>query len=186
VKKEESQIDLPESSSLPKGLVGPASTVMVKLNGQECQALLDTGSQVTILFDNWFSRNPPDVPIHPLTGLSIWGLSLHPVTPIRAKGVEHQIRLRDNKPFREHSRCIAPADIEDYTTPRIDDAMDCLVGSKWFSVLDLCSGYYQIAMVEEDKEKMAFICPLGFFQFERMLQGITGAPATFRRLMEKA
>ncbi len=43
-----------------------------------------------------------------------------------------------------------------------------------------------IPMAEEDKEKTAFICPLGFFQFERMPQGITGAPATFQRLMEKA
>ncbi|RXN34850.1 Retrovirus-related Pol polyprotein from transposon 297 [Labeo rohita] len=75
---------------------------------------------------------------------------------------------------------------DQYTTPRIDDALDCLAGSKWFSVLDLRSGYYQIAMGEEDKEKTAFICPLGFFQFERMPQGITGAPATFQQLMEKA
>ena len=155
-----------------------------------------------------------------------------------AKGVEHHIRLSDNAPFRERSRRIAPADFDDlrrhlqgllaagiikesrspyaspivlarkkngqlrmcvdyrtlnrrtipdqYTVPRIDDALDCLSGSKWFSVLDLRSGYYQIPMANEDKEKTAFICPLGFFQFERMPQGITGAPATFQRLMEKA
>lgn len=49
---------------------------------------------------------------------------------------------------------------DQYTTPRIDEALDCLSGSKWFSVLDL-----RIAMKEEDKEKTAFICPLGFYQF---------------------
>ena len=75
---------------------------------------------------------------------------------------------------------------DQYTLPRIDDALASLTGSRWFSVLDLRSGYYQIAMSEEDKEKTAFICPLGFYQFERMPQGITGAPATFQRLMEKA
>lgn len=41
-------------------------------------------------------------------------------------------------------------------------------------------------MALEDKERTAFICPLGFYQFERMPQGITGTLVTFQRLMEKA
>lgn len=149
-----------------------------------------------------------------------------------AKGVAHTIRLADERPFHERSRRLVPADDvrshiqkllaagiikestspyaspivvvrkkdgtirmcidyrtlnsrtipDQYTTPRIDER----TGSKWFSCLDLRSSYYQIAMKEEDKEKTAFICPLGFYEFERMPQGITGAPATFQRLMEKA
>ncbi|KAF4086823.1 hypothetical protein AMELA_G00088740 [Ameiurus melas] len=74
---------------------------------------------------------------------------------------------------------------DQYTVPRIEDALYCLSGSKWFSVLDLRSGYYQVPMGEADKEKTAFICPLGFYQFERMPQGISGAPATFQRVMER-
>lgn len=75
---------------------------------------------------------------------------------------------------------------DQYTVPRINDTLDCMTGSCWFSVLDLRNGYYQIAMAEEDKEKTAFTLPLGFFQFERIPQGITGAPATCQLLMEKA
>lgn len=74
---------------------------------------------------------------------------------------------------------------DQYATPRIEDALQCLSGAKWFSVLDLRSGYHQIPMHPDDKEKTAFICPLGFFEFNRMPQGLTGAPATFQRLMEK-
>lgn len=74
---------------------------------------------------------------------------------------------------------------DQYTTPRIDETLDCLSGRQQFSVLDLrpLSDSYER---REDKEKTVFICPLGFYQFERMSQGITGAPATFQCLMEKA
>lgn len=72
---------------------------------------------------------------------------------------------------------------DQYTTPRIE-ALQCLSGAKCFSVLDLKCGYYQIPMPPEDREKAAFISPLGFFEFDRMPQGLTGAPATFQRLIE--
>ncbi|TWW53086.1 Retrovirus-related Pol polyprotein from transposon 17.6 [Takifugu flavidus] len=72
-----------------------------------------------------------------------------------------------------------------YALPNLEEAFSALTGSKWFSVLDLKSGYYQIEVDETDKHKTAFICPMGFFEFNRMPQGITNAPSTFQRLMEK-
>lgn len=71
-----------------------------------------------------------------------------------------------------------------YALPNLEEVFSVLTGSKWFSVLDLKSGYYQIEMEEADKEKTAFVCPLGFYQFNRMPQGVTNAPSTFQRLME--
>lgn len=50
-------------------------TIAVKIGGHPCQALWDSGSQVTIVFESWYSRNLPNVPIHPLARFSIWGLS---------------------------------------------------------------------------------------------------------------
>ena len=72
-----------------------------------------------------------------------------------------------------------------YCLPRIDEAFGRLSGAKWFSVMDLKSGYYQVDMAPEDRAKTAFVCPLGFYEFNRLPQGVTNAPATFQRLMEQ-
>lgn len=72
-----------------------------------------------------------------------------------------------------------------YALPNLEEVFSLLTGSKWFSVLDLKSGYYQIDMEEADKQKTAFVCPLEFWEFNRMPQGITNAPSTFQRLMER-
>lgn len=72
-----------------------------------------------------------------------------------------------------------------YALPNLEDTFSALTGSKWFTVLDLKSGYYQIEVDEADKAKTAFVTPLGFWEFNRMPQGITNAPSTFQRLMEK-
>lgn len=43
--------------------------------------------------------------------------------------------------------------------PNLEESFSALTGSKWFTVLDLKSAYYQIAMNEEDKLKTAFVTP---------------------------
>uniref|UniRef100_A0A3B3QR63 Gypsy retrotransposon integrase-like protein 1 n=1 Tax=Paramormyrops kingsleyae TaxID=1676925 RepID=A0A3B3QR63_9TELE len=72
-----------------------------------------------------------------------------------------------------------------YALPNIEETFTALTGSRWFSVMDLKSGFYQVEMVEEDKPKTAFVTPMGFWEFNRMPQGVTNAPSTFQRVMEK-
>ena len=72
-----------------------------------------------------------------------------------------------------------------YALPRIEETLDYLAGSKWFSALDFKSGYWQVELDEVSKPLTAFTAgPLGFYKCEQMLFGATNAPATFQRMME--
>ena len=74
---------------------------------------------------------------------------------------------------------------DSYNLPRIDDTIDTLVGAKYFTKLDLHSGYWQVEMEESNKAKTAFsIGNLGFYECNRMAFRLTNVPATFQRLME--
>ncbi|GFW30421.1 retrovirus-related Pol polyprotein from transposon 17.6 [Trichonephila clavipes] len=73
---------------------------------------------------------------------------------------------------------------DSYPLPRIDDTLDTLSGHKWFSTLDLKSGYWQVEVHPEDREKTAFTSGQGLWQFKVMPFGLCNAPATFERLME--
>ncbi|GBL81093.1 Transposon Ty3-I Gag-Pol polyprotein, partial [Araneus ventricosus] len=50
-----------------------------------------------------------------------------------------------------------------YPLPRIDDTLDALKGSQWFSTLDMKSGYWQVEIQPEDKEKTAFTTGQGLW-----------------------
>ena len=73
-----------------------------------------------------------------------------------------------------------------YLLPRPDEVQDRLAGSVIFSTIDLRSGYWQLPLNPTDRTKTAFSPGpgLGLFQFCRMPFGLTGAPASFQRLMD--
>ena len=70
-----------------------------------------------------------------------------------------------------------------YPLPLIDDILALLGKAKYFTSLDLKSGYWQVAMDEKDKEKTAFACHKGLFEFNVMPFGLSNAPAVFQELM---
>ena len=72
-----------------------------------------------------------------------------------------------------------------YPLPRIDDTLDILTGKRWFSTLDLASGYLQVSLSPEARCKTAFATHSGLFQFRVMPFGLCNAPATFKRLMDQ-
>lgn len=71
-----------------------------------------------------------------------------------------------------------------YPLPNITELFDKLGRSTYFSTLDLASGYHQIEVAEEDRQKTAFSSNSGHYEFSRMPFGLKTAPATFQRTID--
>ena len=71
-----------------------------------------------------------------------------------------------------------------YPLPTIDESLDQLAVSKWFSCLDMNAGYWQVELDPEDRKKSALVSRKGLFEFTVLPFGLCNAPATFKRLVE--
>ena len=72
-----------------------------------------------------------------------------------------------------------------YPLPKIDEILALLGGSQYFSALDCRQGYFQVKMEESSREKTAFCCSRGLFEFNVMPFGLSNAQSKFQELMSR-
>lgn len=66
-----------------------------------------------------------------------------------------------------------------YPLLNITDILEHMGKAQYFSVLDLASGFHQIATHPEDRAKITFPTPRRYFEYLRMPMGIKNTPATY-------
>ena len=73
---------------------------------------------------------------------------------------------------------------DNYPIPHVDDIIEKTRGSKFYTELDLASGYWCVPILEEDRHKTAFSVPRGKFEFNRLPFGMNNSQATFQRMVD--
>ena len=74
---------------------------------------------------------------------------------------------------------------DNYPMPNVEQMIESTYGLKFFTQLDLASGYWAVPLRKEDQEKTAFSAPNGKYEFAVLPYGLLNAMATFQRFMDK-
>ncbi|KAL6460732.1 hypothetical protein MHYP_G00306980 [Metynnis hypsauchen] len=103
----------------------------------------------------------------------------------RMDTVQHRILTGDSVPIRERFRPLPSAmykEMRILLAEMIEETLTTLTQSKWFSTLDLASGYWQVGMDPRDREKTAFSTLLGLYEFEHFSSHLQHLDEVFARL----
>lgn len=99
-----------------------------------------------------------------------------PIVIVKKKNGEDRIcvdyRKLNSKTVKDH-----------FPLPNMEDQLQRLAGMKYYSVVDMASGYYQIGVAKGSRSLTAFVTPDGKYEFNRMPFGLTNAPSAFQRMV---
>jgi hypothetical protein len=109
-------------------------------------------------------------------------------SPWNAPAIIDPMKSLDGKPkyrFRVDFRALnTVTHFDTYPLPLIEQASSALHGSKYFSAIDMYSGFWQVKMASEDKMKTTFSTPSGHYHFQGLPYGLSNSPSIFQRLMD--
>lgn len=103
-----------------------------------------------------------------------------PILLVPKKSNDNNKKWRLVVDFRQLNKKILA---DKFPLPRIDSILDQLGRAKYFSTLDLMSGFHQIPLSEESRKYTAFSTPSGHYQYTRMPFGLNISPNSFQRMM---
>lgn len=106
-----------------------------------------------------------------------------PILVVPKKASEDNKKWRLVIDFRKINQVLQD---DKFPLPNIEEIIDSLAGSKYFSHLDLSQGYYQCEIREEDRPVTAFSTGTGQYQMKRLPMGLKTSPSSFSRLMTVA